>query len=184
MYVKHKNGAAKYGSLAIGLHWLTLLLLVVIYATMELRGIFPKGSDGRNGMMMWHYMLGLTILAVVMLRLAVRVSSAAPPIQPSPPRWQMLFAAAMHVALYALMIGMPILGWLTLSAAGKPIPFFGLHLPALLSQDKELASQIKDVHETCAAIGYYLIGLHAAAGLFHHYVVRDTTLRRMLPFKS
>lgn len=184
MYVKHNNGAEKYSPLAIGLHWLTLLLLIAIYATMELRGIFPKGSDGRNGMMMWHYMLGLTILAIVALRLAARFSSAPPPIQPAPPRWQMLFAGAMHVALYALITGMPILGWLTLSAAGKPIPFFGLHLPALLSQNKELASQIKEVHETCAAVGYYLIGLHAAAGLFHHYVVRDTTLRRMLPFKS
>ena len=49
-----------------------------------------------------------------------------------------------------------------------------LHLPALLSKNKELASQIKDVHETCAAIGYYLIGLRSTAGLFHHYVVRDT----------
>lgn len=184
MYVKHSNGTPKYGSLVIGLHWLTFLLFIAIYATMELRGIFPKGSDGRNGMMMWHYMLGLTILAVVALRLAARLSGGTPPIQPPPPRWQMWFANAMHVALYALMIGMPILGWLTLSAAGKPIPFFGLNLPALLSKNKELASQIKDVHETCAAIGYYLIGLHAAAGLFHHYVVRDTTLRRMLPFKS
>ena len=122
MYVKHNNGADKYRPLAIGLHWLTLLLFIAIYATMELRGIFPKGSDGRNGMMMWHYMLGLTILAIVALRLAARFSSAPPPIQPAPPRWQMLFAGAMHVALYALMTGMPILGWLTLSAAGKPIP--------------------------------------------------------------
>jgi len=184
MHVTHNNDSAKYGSLAIGIHWLTLLLLIAVYATMELRGIFPKGSDGRNGMMTWHYMLGLTVLAIVALRLVVRFSSAVPPIQPPPPRWQMWFANAMHVALYALMIGMPILGWLTLSAAGKPIPFFGLHLPALLSQDKELASQIKDVHETCATIGYFLIGSHAAAGLFHHYVVRDTTLRRMLPFKN
>ncbi|AMP00096.1 prokaryotic cytochrome b561 family protein [Collimonas arenae] len=183
MYAKYNTGTAKYGSLTIGLHWLTLLLLIAIYATMELRGIFPKGSDGRNGMMMWHYMLGLSVLAVVTLRLAARWFSATPPIQPPPPRWQMVFASVMHVALYALMIGMPILGWLTLSAAGKPIPFFGLELPALISQNKELASQIKEVHETCATIGYFLIGLHAVAGLFHHYVVRDTTLRRMLPSK-
>lgn len=184
MSVKHDSVATNYGALAIWIHWLTLLLLVAIYATMELRGITPKGSDARNGMMMWHYMLGLTILAIVAVRLVVRFSSATPPILPALPRWQMGLSGAMQIALYALMIAMPILGWLTLSAAGKPIPFFGLHLPALISQNKDLSSQIKDIHETCATIGYYLIGLHAAAGLFHHYVARDTTLRRMLPFNS
>ena len=86
-----------------------------------------------------------------------------------------------HLALYGLMIGLPLLGWLTLSAAGKPIPFFGLELPALLSPDKNLAGDIKEIHETVAELGYWLIGLHAAAALFHHYVRRDDVLRRMLP---
>jgi superoxide oxidase len=68
-----------------------------------------------------------------------------------------------------------------LSASGKPIPFFGLELPALLGPDKALAGDIKEVHETVAVLGYWLIGLHAAAALFHHYVRRDDVLRRMLP---
>ncbi|WP_338052440.1 cytochrome b [Rhodoferax sediminis] len=70
-------------------------------------------------------------------------------------------------------------------ARGKPIPYFGLTaLPALLGENKALAKQLKDIHGTGAAIGYFLIGLHAAAALFHHYVKRDTTLRRMLLLKS
>jgi cytochrome b561 len=68
-----------------------------------------------------------------------------------------------------------------LSAAGKPIPFFGLELPPLIGENKELAKTIKEVHETGGTVGYYLIGLHTAAALFHHYLVRDNTLRRMLP---
>jgi cytochrome b561 len=90
----------------------------------------------------------------------------------------------MHVALYVLMIGLPLVGWLILSASGKPVPFFGLQLPALVGENKALADLFKEIHETGGTVGYFLIGLHAAAALFHHYVVRDNTLRRMLPFSQ
>jgi cytochrome b561 len=76
---------------------------------------------------------------------------------------------------------MPLTGWLMLSAAGKPIPFFGLELPALIGENKALAKQIKEVHEFVGTTGYYLIGLHAAVALFHHYLRHDNTLTRMLP---
>ena len=76
---------------------------------------------------------------------------------------------------------MPLLGWLTLSAGDKVIPFFGLELPALVGPDKAFAGSVKEIHETIATIGYYLVGLHAAAALYHHYVVHDDTLLRMLP---
>jgi len=89
----------------------------------------------------------------------------------------------MHVAFYALMILMPLAGWLMLSAQGKPIPFFGLQLPALISESKELAKLIKEIHSTAGTVGYFLIGLHALAALFHHFVLRDNTLRRMLPIR-
>lgn len=179
-----KNNANRYNSLSIGIHWLMLLLLVAVYASMELRGLFPKGSDPRDAMKLWHFMLGLSVLGLVLIRLTVRVSSKTPEIQPAPPKWQARSATALHIALYALMIGMPLLGWLTLSASGKPIPFYGLQLPALISENKDLGKQIKEIHETFGTVGYFLIGLHATAAMFHHYVVRDNALRRMLPFQS
>jgi cytochrome b561 len=129
----------------------------------------------------WHFMLGLSVLALALLRLLVNVTRSAPPIVPEPPKWQQLSAKLMHLALYALMLGTPLLGWLLLSAAGKPIPFFGLQLPALIAQSKDTAGFIKEIHETVANAGYLLIGLHAAAALYHHYGVRDNTLQRMLP---
>jgi cytochrome b561 len=95
--------------------------------------------------------------------------------------WQSILAKAVHLALYALMIGLPILGWLTLSAKGKPIPFFGAELPALIEKSQETAKWLKGTHETIATAGYFLVGLHAAAALFHHYVKRDNTLKLMLP---
>jgi cytochrome b561 len=89
-------------------------------------------------------------------------------------------AKLMKLALYALMIGMPLMGWLTLSAQGQAIPFFGLQWPPLVDKGKSVADWAKEFHETGGTVGYFLIGLHAAAALFHHYVVRDNTLRRML----
>jgi cytochrome b561 len=176
-----RNSTERYGSLSIGLHWLMLLLLVAVYAGIELRGIFPKGSDPREAMKIWHYMLGLSVLVLVSLRLIVHMIGPTPRIEPEPPKWQQLSSTLMHWALYVFMIGMPLAGWLILSAEGKPIPFFGLQLAALISENKPLAKLIEEIHEAGGTIGYFLIGLHAAAALFHHYVVRDNTLRRILP---
>lgn len=179
-----KNSETKYGTASIGLHWLMLLLIAAVYASMEFREIFPKGSALRDGMKTWHYMLGLLIFGLVWLRLAVQLFGGTPDIKPQSPQWQMQFAGFMKIALYVFMIGTPLLGWMLLSAEAKSIPFFGLQLPALISENKAFAKQLKEVHETVSTAGYFLIGLHAAATLYHHYVVGDNTLRRMLPFQD
>ncbi|MEO7107180.1 MAG: cytochrome b [Rhodoferax sp.] len=172
---------ARYGTASIALHWLMLIVIVAVYACIDLHEYFPKGSDLRVGLKNWHFMLGLTVLLLVALRVVLRLTSETPPIVPPPPRWQVVLARLVQAGLYVLMIGMPILGWLTLSASGKPIPFFFGQLPGLVNESKSVAGWAKEIHETCGNIGYYLIGLHAAAALFHHYFVRDNTLRRMLP---
>ncbi len=179
-----RNSDERYGSLSIGLHWFMLILIAAVYALMELRGIFPKGSDGRDLMKTWHYMLGLSVLILALLRLVVGLTSRAPRILPEPAAMQRAVAKLMHLALYALMIGMPLLGWLILSAEGDPIPFFGLHLPPMIGPDEALKETIEEIHETFGTVGYFLIGLHAAAALFHHYFVRDNTLKRMLPGRN
>lgn len=176
------NMPQRYGSLLIALHWLMALQLVAVYACIDLKDLFPKGSDPREQLKTWHYMLGLTVLAVVVLRLAARASGPALTAEPQTPPWQRWLGTLTHVALYALMVAMPLLGWLMLSASGKEIPFFGIALPALLGENRDLADRLKEIHETVGEIGYYLVGLHVAAALFHHYIVRDRTLARMLPF--
>lgn len=176
-----KNTAHRYGSISIGLHWLTFAILIGVYACINLTDLYPKGSDPREALKAWHFMLGLTVLALVALRLLNRFSAPAPVITPPLPRWQRRLGSGIHIALYALMVAMPILGWLVLSAAGKPIPFFGFRLPALLAENKDVAAQLKDVHETIGTLGYFLIGAHALAALLHHFITRDNTLVRMLP---
>jgi cytochrome b561 len=179
-----KNTLSRYGSLSIGIHWLMLLLFIAVYATINLRELYPKGSDPREALKTWHFMLGMLVFVFVWLRLAARFSGPTPLIQPVIPRLQEISAKLLHLALYALMIGMPLTGWLLLSAAGKPIPFFSLQLPALIAENKDLAGQIKELHEAVGTTGYFLIGLHALAGLYHHYFQHDNTLTRMLPKRS
>ena len=173
--------SSRYSPIMIGLHWFMLLLLIAVYAFIELRGLYPKGSEPRELMKAMHFMLGLSVLLLVVIRLAVRFSSPIPAIITAPKNWEKLLAHFMHIALYFFMFAMPMLGWLMLSASGKPIPFFGLELPPLIMQDKLVAEQLHDRHEQLGQIGYFLIGLHAVAGLFHHYVKRDNTLVRLLP---
>lgn len=91
----------------------------------------------------------------------------------------MWLAKCIHLGLYVFMFGMPLAGWLVLSTAGKPVPFSGVELPALMGPDKIQSGQIKGVHEVVATIGYFMIGLHALGALFHHYFLKDNTLRRM-----
>jgi cytochrome b561 len=172
----------RYPDSAILLHWLVLMLVVAAYACILLRTNFERGSDIREGLKAWHFMLGLSVLAATFLRIGLRVLVwKAPPITPPPPRMLHLLSIAAHLAIYAWLIAMPFAGWTILSAEGDPIPFWGLNLPPLASPDKALADQVKELHETGGTVGYFLLGLHAAAALFHHYFMKDDTLRRMLP---
>ena len=176
-----KNTEQRYGSLSIGLHWLTLLLIVAVYGLMEFRDIFPKGSAGRDLMKEFHFMVGLLILALVVVRLLVRFGSPSPRILPAPSPLMLKLGHLAHLALYGSLLLAPLLGWLLLSAGGKPIPFFGFELPALIGPDDGLKGIIKDLHETLANLGYALIALHAAAAIYHHHVLKDNTLTNMLP---
>lgn len=176
--------SVRYGSPLISLHWLMLVLIVAVYACIELRELYPRGSAIREGLKTWHYMLGLAIFALVWLRVIARFLAPVPAIVPRPPQWQMRVAHVTEFAIYIFMIVMPLLGWLILSGENQQVPFFGVHLPALIGENKTLAKQFEEIHETIGTAGYFLIGLHAAAALMHHYFYRDNTLVRMLPTRS
>ncbi|AHL35078.1 cytochrome B561 [Pseudomonas brassicacearum] len=176
-----KNSQSRYSTVTVTLHWLMLVLLAVVYACIEFRGIFPKGSGGRTLIKEAHFMLGLTVFVLVWLRLFARSMGKAPAIFPASPVWQTVLARLMHWALYLFMIAMPLLGWLITSAEGHQVMFYGFDLPLLIDQDKDFAKRLEGWHVLGGTIGYWLIGLHALAGLYHHYVVRDNTLLRMMP---
>ena len=173
----------QYSPISVWLHWLMLILLAGVYASIELRGIFERGTEARDLMKTAHYLMGLSIFTLVWFRLLARL------ITPTPDResygaFQQWSSKLMFVGLYSLMIIMPLLGWTLVSAEGHIISIFSWQLPQLVNENKELADQVKEVHETIGTIGYFLIGIHATAALFHHFIKKDETLLRMLRFKG
>lgn len=171
--------ASRYRPSLIALHWLTLVLLVAVYATMELRGFFPRGSAPRELMKTSHFFLGLAVFVVTWVRLALRATSPTPPIMPEPPMWQVLLARGVALSLYALMLSMPVLGYLILNAKGHAPAIGGWSLPVLFDLRPELGDRLESWHEGIALAGYWLVGLHAAAAIYHHHVRHDDTLLRM-----
>jgi cytochrome b561 len=177
-----RNGPDRYGSASVALHWFMLLLLAAVYACIELHELFPKGSAARETLKALHYSLGLSVLVLAAVRVVVRVlAGPAPPIAPPPGAWERRAAMAVQVALYGLMVGLPLAGWALLSAEGASVTLFGLELPSLVGRDPALGEWLEDAHELAGRIGYGLIALHAAAAVFHHCVRRDNVLRRMAP---
>ena len=178
-----QNQRQHFSPPSIALHWLMAVLLVATAATMELKGVYPKGSAERELLKTTHYMLGASVFILVWLRLLARAVGTTPPITPALPVWQARFSHAVQWALYALMVALPMLGLLTLSANGKPVSLlWGLQMPLLpLAQSRDTALWFKDLHETGATLGYGLVALHSAAALVHHYFQHDNTLLRILP---
>ena len=78
----------RYSTASIALHWAMLVLMVAVYAFINIADFFPKGSDARLWAKNWHFTLGLLVLAVVWLCIAVRALGTTPPIHPTPPAWQ------------------------------------------------------------------------------------------------
>jgi len=173
----------RYSRLTIALHWLMLLLIIASYTFILIRTEFPKGSEPRLLVKMLHFSIGVTIFALVWVRIAARLAGGpAPAITPAPPALQHRLGKLAHLALYGFLIGMPIGGMLILSFEGEAIPFFGLfEIGPLLGTNETYAEAFEELHEAGGTVGYFLIGLHALAGLYHHYIRRDDTLKRMLP---
>ena len=100
--------------------------------------------------------------------------------------WQVLGALYAHRVLYALMVAIPVSGWLFSSASGYPVVPFGikaLQLPDLVAKDKALADALKELHELLNWSLAALVAVHAGAALKHALIDRDGTLARMLPFR-
>jgi cytochrome b561 len=173
---------AHYTTTAIALHWLAALLIL---ATVLL-GFYAHDlalSPLKLKLISYHKWLGVTIFLLTVARLAWRSTHIPPPLLETIPQWQQRAATGLHHLLYVLLLVIPLSGWLMSSAKGFPVVYLGLvQLPDLIGKNPELADQFMEVHETLSSVLLALVGLHIAAALKHHFIDRDATLRRMLPF--
>ncbi|AOJ34576.1 cytochrome b [Burkholderia metallica] len=169
----------RYSSPAIFFHWAVFLLVALAYLAIEIRG--PKGSDSRVFWMNVHLTAGTLVLVLSVLRVLWRAVSRVPePIaQAALLRWLSKLA---HVALYVFIIAQPLLGIMMVNLGGKPVSLDWLGVSfTLFGPDKALRPTIKEAHELLGNAFYFVIGLHALAALYHHFIRRDDVLRRMAP---
>lgn len=166
------------------LHWLmALLLITLVVLGLYMAGLPDVGFDTRKiRLTLYHKELGLLALMLVGSRLLWRFGSALPSLVESLPDWQKVLARFVHLCFYGLMFALPLTGWLMSSAAAIPVSALGLFtLPDLVPHNDRLFQTFIEVHKW---LGYALIACllaHIAAALRHHFVLKDDTLRKMLP---
>ncbi|HTS22306.1 MAG TPA: cytochrome b [Casimicrobiaceae bacterium] len=174
------DAPAKYTTTAVVLHWLAAALIVCGF-TLGLSMVGLPLSRRKLELYFWHKSVGITVWLVTCLRLAWRAGHRPPP-PAAMPQWQRRAATVSHAALYALLLLIPVSGWLYSSATGVQVVYLGLvPLPDLVPKDKALAAVLRGCHATLNFTLLALVCVHAAAALRHHFVARDTVLWRMLP---
>lgn len=172
---------ATYGGTAKLLHWLIVALLIVQFITAWTMPYIGRDASVTT-LVSLHFIFGVIILAVAVVRLAWRVTHSEPPAEDGLPPWQAQSARLMHWALYALLFIIPILGWVNASWRGMPVVMFGVELPKLIATRAPGWLWTGDVHSLLSNyLMLALVGLHVAAGLYHYFIRGDRVLQRMLP---
>jgi len=174
-----RNTSGRYGAIAQLLHWLVVLGFVIQFALAYYMGWLPNGPF-KIEMYNLHKSIGVTILAIAVVRLIWRWRNPVPELPAGRPRWEHVASRASHIGLYALLFAQPITGLLQVLYSRFPSLIWGWKLPRI--------SRTPEVAETFGAVHYYLqwaivavVAIHVAAALRHHFVLRDDVLRRMLP---
>ncbi|WP_405235069.1 cytochrome b [Lentisalinibacter orientalis] len=182
MRVPLRNTAAAWGLVAQLLHWLVVV-------GVGLQFVWAWRIDEADSVRVefalvnQHKSIGMTVLALAVIRLAWRLVSRTPDDPPTMARWERIAASASHWTLYGLILAIPLTGWAYTSAAGYGAEFFGLiDLPDLAPSDEDLEDLFVDAHEFLGQALLAVTAVHAGAALRHHFLLRDDVLRRMLPF--
>lgn len=174
------NASPRYDSVAIALHWLMALLLIGLFGLGLVLDDFPKG-DLRGQLFGLHKAFGTLVLVLVTARLAWRLTHAAPALPDSMTGLEATLARLGHLALYALMIVLPLSGIVMSQAGDHPVSMFGWVLPTLVQPNHDLKEAFEEVHGVLAWGLAAVVGLHLLAALRHHFMLKDDVLARMLP---
>lgn len=176
------NSVLRYAASSRWLHWLTALLLAVIIPVGIWIGFFePADQNFKLQLYNLHESLGVLVFVLVLLRIVNRHRNPPPPLPDDMPALMRFAAHATHMGLYALLILMPLTGFLATNAWGFPLSLFGvLPIPSPLGKDEAIAKVLSLLH-LCGAIAIGLLILGHLAGVVHHtFIRRDGLLRRML----
>ena len=167
-----------FGFFARLIHWsMAVLIISMLFVGV---GMVSTVSRLHNTLLALHRPLGIALLALVIVRIVVRLTCGAPSLPADMPTWQRMAAHGSHLALYLLMIAMPLIGWSMLSAAGYPIVLAGgVHLPPIAPHNVALYAWLRAAHTWLAMVLFATVLLHAAAALFHALIRRDGVFASM-----
>lgn len=175
------NTAKRYGVISKTLHWLVVALVITQVVLGKIADDLPNGIE-KLATLARHKSIGMLILMLALARIAWRLRSPGPRLPVQMPGWQRAAAGASHGLLYLLIVLQPVSGWLMSSTKNYPVSFFGwFQFPDLVGPNETWHERLEEVHEFLAGAIIALAVLHAAAALYHHFVLRDDVLRRMLP---
>jgi cytochrome b561 len=173
----------KYTVLGRILHWLTAILFVAVLFI----GFVMVNSPGHYATLVRvHEALGVTVLSVVIVRTINRLTHKPPALPDTVGRFERWLVAGSELALYALLIAQPVVGWAMVSASGVPVVVFGhLRLPAIAPVDAAVFSTLRETHSVLAYLLVAVVAAHVSAVLLHTIALGDGMLRRMTfgPFR-
>jgi cytochrome b561 len=160
------------------LHWsMAVLIITMLFVGV---GMVSTVSRLHLALVALHRPLGIALLVLVVARVIARLRSGAPPLPADLPGWQRFGAHVSHLALYALMAAMPLVGWSMLSAGGFPVVMFGnVHLPPIMPRNVTLYALLRAAHTWLAFALFATVLLHLGAALFHAWIRRDGVLASM-----
>jgi cytochrome b561 len=171
-----------YDPVARSLHWLVAGLAVLVIAFGWAIPGAPRGTESRELLMLLHRSVGLLILALIVLRIAWRITHPPPPLPAGFPRIEALAARIDHALLYVLFLVMPLSGYINAASAGHAVSFFGLvEIPPLLPEDPRVSQVAVAVHRVGHFVIYALVAVHVIGALMHLVWRRYPILERMLP---
>lgn len=173
--------AEKFGTVAIALHWVIALALILSVLTGLGYAYIDDTRTSRTSLEI-HQSIGFLIFLLAFVRLYWRITHTPPPPPAGYTRSQRIAAVVTHATLYLFIVGMPISGYIGLAARGRDIPVFGLaNLPILTPLSFDLSNGATTLHIFSQYALYVLVALHVAAALWHHFILKDDVMRRMLP---
>jgi cytochrome b561 len=181
---KPTSGDLVYAPTARRFHWLTVLLVAILIPLglyMVSRGKATNFDATTGNLYDLHKLLGFLLLWVMVMRLSWRLKNGAPPDEPTLEWWQKAASHLTHWGLYAMLLVVPMLGWLGVSLYGARGIFGWWNLPAIASQNQDQATFVFLLHFWGAMLVVAMVGAHVGAAIFHHFIRKDGVLRRMLP---
>ncbi len=165
------------------MHWLTALIIIALLAVgFYMTTWMDKESPNKMMIYNWHKTFGAVALFLVAGRIFIRLSKPVPPLPESMPLIIRKISHLVHILLYALMIFMPLSGYLMSSFFGYPVHFFGVDLPILVEKNMEMGSFFAKVHEILGFAFLTIITLHIAGAIKHRFfdLPENDVLKRMI----